>query len=140
LGLPDIPTVDVGPLRAVGLIEPARLPRQITDRLEPGGRLYVVSGGVLGRFLAERRGEKGYSPLSERALVATARAAGFRVVARHGVHSPAAVMHHYAGRVALAAGRQDIHDRRQHAMRRAMVAFPAVGLSALVCLTLERGA
>jgi hypothetical protein len=138
LGLPDIPAADGESLRAVGIIEPADLPRRLFDRLEPGGCLYAVTGGVLARFLAERRGAEEHSPLGERALVATARTAGFRVVARLGVHSPAAVMHHYAGRMALAAGRRDVHDRCQHAMRRAMVTFSAAGLAALVCLALER--
>jgi hypothetical protein len=139
LGLPDIPAFDTGQLWAVGLIEPAEAPREIFDRLESGGRLYVVAGGALGRFLAERRVDNDFSPLSGRAIAATARASGFRVVERLGVQPPAAVLHHYAGELVRAAGRRDVRDRRHAAMRRAMLTDGrAASVSALVCLTMER--
>lgn len=139
LGLPDIPASDTSQLWAVGLIEPVEALREIFDRLEPGGRLYVVAGGALARFLAERRADDEFRSLSERAFVATARAAGFRVIELLGVHPPSAILQYYAGELALAAGRRDMRDRCQAAMRRAMPANgPAANLSALVCLTMER--
>jgi hypothetical protein len=94
---------------------------------------------MLARFLAERRSDREFAPLSERAFAAAARAAGFRVIERLGIHPPAAVIHHYAGELALTVGRRDIRDRRHCAMRRGMLAgCPVAGLSALVCLVMER--
>jgi hypothetical protein len=140
LGLPELPGDEAGSLQAVALIEPAVLPREVIDRLGPGGRLYVVAAGPLARFLAERRDGSG-APLGARAVASAARAAGFRVVERLGIHPPAAVLAHYAGEAALALGRRDWRDRRHFAMRRDFVTTgPAVAWSALVCLGLEREA
>jgi hypothetical protein len=137
LSLVDIPPA--GPLRAVGLIEPGESPREMLDRLAPGGRLYVVAGGALAHFLTERRGDDEFSPLNERALAGAARAFGFRVVERLGVQPPAAILRHYAGELALAMGRRDVRDRQHAAMRRAMLADGrGASVSALVCLTMER--
>lgn len=140
LGWPEIRDDAGGPLQAVALVEPPALPRPALDRLQPGGRLYVVSGGRAARFLAERRGSN-RPVLSEKEVAALARAEGLRVVERLGLHPPAAVLAHYAGEAALAFGRRDWRDRRHHAMRRDFVTTgPTTGWSALVCLALERGA
>jgi hypothetical protein len=138
LGLPELPDDEAGPLRAAALVEPAAFPGELLARLEPDGRLYAVTGGRAARFLDERQ-TNGAAALNEQALVSAARAAGFRVVERLGIHPPAAVLAHYAGEGALALGRRDWRDRRHFAMRRDFIATgPAVAWSALVCLTLER--
>jgi len=137
LGLPE-PEISPGLLGAIALVEPAKFPPASFERLKPGGRLFVVAGGRLARFLAERRGRAATSPMSERALVGVARGIGFRVIERLGIHPPAAVLHHYAGEAALALGRRDWRDRCHCAMRRDFVTVgPLVSWSALVCLTLE---
>jgi hypothetical protein len=140
LGLLGIEAAN-GSLTAVGVVEPAKVPQTLFDRLGPGGHLYVIVGGRLVHLLAEHRNGDGASPLGERALVVAARTDGFRVVERLGIHPPAAILAHYSGEVALAIGRRDARDRRHFAMRRAMVTegFTA-GASALLCLTLERAA
>ena len=97
LGLPEAPAAAERPFEAVGLLEPIEVSRALLDRLRPDSRLYAVIGGVLARFLADWRNEKDFSPLSQRALVAAARAAGFRVVERLGIHPPTAVLAHYTG-------------------------------------------
>ncbi|MBE2234082.1 MAG: hypothetical protein IAE85_11355 [Anaerolinea sp.] len=128
-----------GLLAAVGLVEPAEVGPALFDRLSADGRLHVVTGGRLARFLAERRGSAAASPMSARELAASARTAGFHVVERLGIHPPAAVWQHYAGEAVLALGRRDWRDRRHCAMRRDfVVGGPAASWSALVCLTLER--
>lgn len=137
LGLQQ-PEMLPGLLDAIALVEPAKLPPASLERLKPGGRLFIVAGGRLARFLAERRGGAATPPMSERALVGVTRGIGLRVVERLGIHPPAAVLHHYAGEAALALGRRDWRDRCHCAMRRDFVAVGlSVSWSALVCLTLE---
>lgn len=141
LGLASIPTAELTgeSWAAVGLVEPERIEQTLLDSIPPGGRLYVVAGGRLARFLAERKAQDGHRSMTAIEVVAEARAAGFRVVERLGIHPPAAILEHYAGAAAMAFGRRDARDRRHFAMRRSMVTGGrAAGLSALVCLAMER--
>lgn len=128
---------------AIGLAEPGLSERGLFDSLRqslwPGGYLYVIAGGPMSRFLEERRRD-GTPILDGPAVVAAARAASFRVVQQLDLHPPAAVVAHYSGEAALALGRRDWRDRRHFAMQRDFVSSrSAAGLSALVCLALERG-
>jgi len=141
LRLASIPLAELAGERwaAVGLVEPERIERTLLDSISPGGRLYVIAGGRLARFLAERKAQDGHRSMTAIEVVAEVRAAGFRVVERLGIHPPAAIFEHYAGMTAMAFGRRDARDRRHFAMRRSMVTGGrAAALSALVCLAMER--
>jgi hypothetical protein len=138
LGLAEIRLAEsASTLNTLGLVEPTAGDLALLDQVRPGGRLYVVGGGELARFLADR--QDGAPLLTRRVLLRMARAAGFVPVERLYVQPPAAVAQHYAGELALRAGRRAARDRRHFAMRRDMVTDnPAAGPAALVCLTLER--
>lgn len=128
---------------AIGLVEPRLADQHLFESfrqsLRPGGHLFVIADGPMSRFLEERRRDSDPMP-AEAKVIAAARAVGFRVVQRLGVHTPAAVARHYIGEVALVGGWRAACDRQHFAMRRAMVTSgPSATLSALVCLTLERG-
>lgn len=141
LGLTGIRMVELAgeTWAAVGLVEPERIERGFLDSIPPGARLYVVAGGRLARFLAERKTAGGRQPMTANSVVGAAQAAGFRVIEFIAIHPLPAILEHYAGVSAVTLGRRDIRDRRHFAMRRAMVAnSQAAMLSALVCLALER--
>jgi hypothetical protein len=104
--------------------------------LRPDGVLYLVVGGRLARFLAERRAQRDIHYLAEPPARRALRQAGFRVTQRRGLHGPRAILWHLAGETTRLAGRRDWRDRCYAGMRRDFAAIR--GPAALVCLTAVR--
>jgi hypothetical protein len=113
---------------------------ELTNILKPDSRLYAVVGGVLGRFLAERRDTmSGQDLVGDRSLVRCIQEDGWQVKMRFGVHGLRAIVWHYMSTLAKTLKRPDLQDRWHCAMRQH---FMETGLgshmSALVCLSAER--
>ena len=103
------------------------------------GRVYVIVGGLLNRFMTEQRNGYAVETVNETALVSTMRTAGFGVCERLGLHTLSAAARHYMAEIGLKFDRRESRDRYHYAMRRDFVSRGRfAGLSALVCLTLER--
>lgn len=133
-----------GPLRAIAWPEPAvrdvALLEPLQAALHPGGYLYVLAPGRLGRFLSEHRLSQKGRLLSARRALGLLRSHGLRVHQSLGLHGCRAVTHHYAGQVALRLGRLDWWERCHFAMRRDFVerGLAAHRLSALSLIVAEK--
>ena len=103
--------------------------------LAPGGRLFLVVGGALAGYLAERKAGPSLDYLDERTVLRGLARQGFRITERLGLHGVRAVAWHLLGLIAGWLGRPAWQDRCHFAMRRDFVA--SRGPAALVCLTAE---
>ena len=146
LGLDPAATVPPEPasLAAIAWLEPdtTTIERlgEIRQALRPDGRLYVIAGGALVRFLTERRIGllDGKEYVGDRRCTNTLARSDFRIVERVGWHGMTAIAWHYMGEVAGRVGRSDWRDRYHYAMRRAFgVHGPRQQLVALTCLAAE---
>lgn len=134
-----------GELAAVAWLEPATKDLERLDDLaqilSPTARLYLIAGGPLARFLAERRtGANGQaSLLNDRVAKRTLQQHGFLIKERLGWHGLQAIGFHTLAQVALCLGRRHRRDRFHYAMRRAFgVRGSGRHLVALTCLSAER--
>jgi hypothetical protein len=108
--------------------------------LSPEGRLFVVAGGRLGRFLTDRRRPDfaHRDHLHAPRVMPMLKHSGFNVQASVGWQDLRATGWHYLGEAARRLGRPDIRDRCHFAMRaRFSNGHPAAGLVALVGITAE---
>lgn len=112
---------------------------QVRAWLQPRGRLYLVTGGRLGRFLAERRAGQGGHLLDARDATALLRRHGFRIQQQVGLHGPRAIAWHSGGEMARRLGKPARRDRAHFAMRRDFVEASACRrAAALTLITAER--
>ena len=146
LGLDPAATIppELGSLAAVAWLEPDRagLERlgEIRRALRPGGKLYVIAGGALVHFLAERRAGllNGKDHVGDRRCTSSLAKSDFRIVERVGWHGLTSIVWHYMGEAADKVGRSDWRDRYHYAMRRAFgEQGPRQQLVALTCLAAE---
>lgn len=139
---PTVLEPEPGTLATIAWVEPAvgdlALLAQLQAWLQPRGRLYLVAGGRLSRFLAERRAEQDSQMLDARKAVAQLRRHGFRIRQQLGLHGPRAIGWHYAGEAAGWFGKTALRDRAHFAMRRDFVeAGLGQHLAALTLVTAE---
>lgn len=146
LGLDPVATVppEAASLAAIAWLEPdtTTIERlgEIRRALRPEGRLYVLAGGALVRFLAERRVGllDGKEYVGDRRCKKSLARGNFRIVERVGWHGLASIAWHCMAEAAGRVGRPDWRDRYHYAMRRA---FRERGsrqqLVALTCLAAE---
>jgi hypothetical protein len=151
LGLvpPPVASWDTRAWEALAWIEPqarqTRLQVQLSRALAPGGRLYLLAGGPLAPFLAERRSRlvPAVGVLTAATLLRLLRQAGLRVERQLGWHGPQAAAWFWAACLLGRAGRYGWRDRCLFAMHRAMLvrgpARPIVALRAIVAVK-ESGA
>ena len=146
LGLDPAATIPTKPgsLAAIAWLEPDRASMErlgeIRRALEPQAKLYVIAGGALVRFLAERRAGllNGKESVGDRRFASGLSRSGFRIVERVGWHGLTSVIWHYMGEAADRMGRSDWCDRYHYAMRRAYgEQGPRQHLVALTCLAAE---
>lgn len=140
---PVTPQPENNSFSAIGWVEPlsndAGHLQLLAQGLEPGGRLYLIAGGPLSRFLTDRRQRNDADYLSAHRAQSLLKQHGFRVVQRLGVHGPRAIGWHYAGEAAYRLGRPAWRDRAHFAMRRDFVEPGAANqLAALVLITAKR--
>lgn len=147
LGIESIQTIpsNQASLAAVAWIEPPGDDIKQLDRLhhilQPDGRLYLITGGKLARFLAERRRQKEENPfLNEAKAIQNLPRYGFRLVRRVGIQGLTAVAWHYAGVMTGRLGNNAWQDRCHFGMRRAFVEQDDPRFVALTCLVAERAA
>lgn len=139
---PTLSEPEPGTLAAIAWVEPAAGDvaqlAQLQAWLQPRGRLYLVAGGRLSRFLAERRADQDNRLLDARKAVAQLRRHGFRIRQQLGLHGPRAIGWHYAGEAAGRFSKTALRDRAHFAMRRDFVeAGLSQHLSALTLITAE---
>jgi hypothetical protein len=116
---------------------------EIRRALQPDGRLYVIAGGALVRFLVERRLGllNGKEYLGDRRCAGALKRNDFRISERVGWHGLAAIAWHHMGETAGKMGRSDWRDRYHYAMRRDFgQQGPGRWLVALTSLAAERSA
>jgi len=140
--LPILLEPEPGTLAAVAWVEPTvddvAMFAQLQIWLQPCGRLYLVAGGRLSRFLAERRADQGSQRLDARRVVALLRRHDFRIRQQIGLHGPRAIACHYAGEAAGRFDRPALRDRAHFSMRRDFVeAGLGRHLSALTLIVAE---
>jgi hypothetical protein len=134
-----------GPFHAVAWAEPpaeagTRL-SALARSLHPGGRLYLLAPGPLGRFLAERRHNSWDPRLPARQALRLLASRGWRIRQHLGLHGPRAVVHHYLGRLAARLGHNHRRDRRHFALRRDFVETGlSLRLAALILIAAEKPA
>jgi hypothetical protein len=127
LGLDGATQTEPGPseLAALAWVEPfqsdvAELER-IGRWLKPSGRLYLVAGGRLSRFLAERRVDHGSDYLSGTRAKVLLKENGFHVLEQIGLHGPRAITWHSGGVILRQFSRPAMSDQAHFAMRRDFV-------------------
>jgi hypothetical protein len=132
------------PLTAAAWVEPLRqdshLLPTLQQQIQPGGRLYLVAGGRLARFLTERQQiGNGYAFWSANEIQVALIQSGWRVQSVFGLHGLTATAWHYLGELYGRLGQIHWRDRCHYAMRRAFVEKDRrPGFTALACLTAER--
>jgi hypothetical protein len=144
LGITPVRTLAEGvELDALAWLEPRREDAHqllaLRRRLRPGGKLYLLAGGPLARFLAERQQSTvaAYWPVTE--AQAELSQNGFQLQSAFALHGLVAVAWHYLGEWCDRLGRRHWRDRAHFAMRRAFVTgYRPPRPFALACLTLER--
>lgn len=140
---PTLSEPEPGTLAAIAWVEPAAgdvaLLAQLQAWLQPRGRLYLVAGGRLSRFLAERRAYQDSQLLDARRAVAQLRRHDFRIQQQMGLHGLRAIAWHTAGETARRLGRPALRDCAHYAMRRDFVeAGGARRAAALILIMAER--
>lgn len=153
--LPAVHTLPIEPgsCAAVAWLEPQHHAAgefgEIVRGLQSGGRVHLVVGGLLARFLNERRAAGERTPmLSQAGAQRMLQQHGFSITERIGLHGWRSIGWHGLAGAAAAAGRHDWQDRCHYAMRRAFVETLPTGSAvgrgaapapvALLCLTAER--
>ena len=136
-------TID-GSFAAIAWAEPRRGDEEhlamLVERLAFQGRLYIVAGGPLARFLAEQRSNnEDLLPASH--IRKRLKKFDLRLVHAFGLYGFGSISWHYAGQALGGLGRQNWQDRCHYGMRRAYVVHGrGHSNTALVCLTVEHSA
>lgn len=113
--------------------------KHIQRMLLPGGHLYVIASGWLGRFLPEwRRNDDrpGEHPVGLRQTTKWLRRGGFTIEAQYGFHGPISILWGYAFRLMERLGRGDLADRCLFKMRAEYVVRGRQAMWAPVSVTL----
>lgn len=133
-----------GKFAAVAWVEPRQEDvsclEQIRQRLLVNGHIFLVAGGQLASFLAERRQQEALF-LTSAEVKNAFKQAGFTVTTQFGLHGPRAILWHYLGEAAGRLGQPHWQDRCHYGMRRAFVKTGfGQEMSALTCMAAERRA